>query len=177
MDDISREMGVSKKTLYQHFDNKADLVKKSVEFHIELEKAYCEQVWREIENAIDEMLAIGHFVVNQLRELNPSLVYDMQKYYRNCWDLVDTFHKEYIYSKLVENIELGKKQNMYRKNVDADIIAKLYISKMENIISSDLFPASKYASVEVYKEALKYHIYGIASEEGLKHFEKKLETL
>ena len=66
MDDIARNMGMSKKTLYQYIDNKADLVKKGVERHLTMECEFVETIFKDDKNAIDEMVEIGNFVYQKL---------------------------------------------------------------------------------------------------------------
>ena len=87
MDDISSQLGISKKTLYQFVDNKKDLIQKVFERHIEEEMAAMKIIVNESENAVEEIVRIAQYVTQLLREMSPKTLYDLQKYYRSIWDL------------------------------------------------------------------------------------------
>ena len=82
MDDISRKLGISKKTLYQYVDNKGDLINKIFEIEMAKEKETVTKITEESKDAIDEILGIAKYVTQQLREYSPTIMYDLQKYYR-----------------------------------------------------------------------------------------------
>lgn len=174
MDDIARELGISKKTLYQNVENKADLVKRATEEWLKDDLHSCNRIQSEDKNAIDELIELGRHVVDLLKGLNPSLVYDLKKYYPKVWDLHEKHRWEFIEPALRGNMIKGIKQGMFRDDVHVEIIARLYVSKMDLIFGSSVFPAGKYSIPELYIEALKYHIHGIASAKGVKRLEKIL---
>jgi len=70
----------------------------------------------------------------------------------------------------------GQKEGLYRSDIEADILAKLYIGRMESIFDQDLFPSTNYDVSDVYMEWFIYHIHGMASEKGLKLLEKNFKT-
>ena len=92
MEDIARKLGVSKKTIYQYVDNKTDLISKIMLAHIEEEKAMMEAAKNSSEDAIGEMFAVARYALQQLRQLSPTLMYDLQKYYSNIWLLLQKLH-------------------------------------------------------------------------------------
>ncbi len=172
MDDIARHLGISKKTLYQFVENKADLIDQIMTLHLEQEKVMVEEIHEKSVDAIDEILAIARHVIQQLRELSPSLMYDLQKYYKSNWDQMMQLHQVYIYDIIKGNIERGIKEGFYREDLNADIIAKLYVGKTMIVVDEDLFPLKNYNKENLFKEYIRYHIHGIASVKGLALFEK-----
>jgi AcrR family transcriptional regulator len=172
MDDIARELGMSKKTLYQYVENKSDLIGQIFQQHIEEEKRIMDKIKKEAIDAIDEILNMAKYVVSQLRELSPTIVYDLQKYYRNTWKQMDALHKRYIYGIIKENLTWGIKQGVYRPGLNPDIIAKLYVGKTSLVVDEDLFPIREYHMGELFQEYINYHIQGIASEKGRQLLEK-----
>jgi TetR/AcrR family transcriptional regulator, cholesterol catabolism regulator len=174
MDDISRQLGMSKKTLYQFVDNKADLIKKVMQQHIDTEQEAMNQVRQQSNDAIDEMLGMGRYVTQMLREMSPSTVYDLHKHYRDTWEMVESFHQEHIYKCIKTNLENGVKEGLYRSDFDADIIAKLYVTKAMLLVNEDVFPLKNYNKEKLFKTLLVYHIHGVASAKGLKKLERYL---
>ncbi len=177
MDDVARELGISKKTLYQYFDNKKDLVFKTVQYYIDLECESIVNIKKASDSAIDEMFSICHFFSQFLRERNPSLMLDMQKYHPESWELFKNHKQTFAYQHVVDNINAGIKEGMYRRDFDIDIVAKLYISRIEAIIDNQLFPYNKYPLMHVVLEMICYHIRGIATPAGMQYLEEKKKTL
>jgi AcrR family transcriptional regulator len=172
MDDIARELGMSKKTLYQYVDNKADLIENIIRQHIDNEKMAITAIRKFTKDAIEEMLMIAKHVIQLLRETPPSMAYDLQKHYRPCWDLMEKFNQKHIYNIIKENIDNGIKQGIYRADINSDIVAKLYVAKSSFVVDEELFPLSEYNKETLFKEYIDYHIHGIASPKGLKLLEK-----
>lgn len=172
MDDIARQLGMSKKTLYQYVENKTDLVSKIMIAHIEEEKMMMEEVSANSGDAIEEMLKVARHAIRQLRKLSPTLVYDLQKYYQDIWILVQKLHQEHGQLMIRENIERGIEQGVYRPDVNAEILAKVYVMSSFSLVDEDLFPLKDYNKEKLFIEFIKYHIHGIASEKGLELYKK-----
>jgi len=176
MDDIARKLGMSKKTLYQYVDNKKDLVHKVMEQHIEIELEAMAQIRSTSIDAIDEMLGVSKYVTQVLREMSPTTVYDMHKYYRRTWDMVEAFHQKHIYEFIKINLEKGVEEGLYRKDFDPDIIAKFYVAKTLLVVDEEMFPLRNYSKENLFKAFLEYHIHGVASVKGLKKLEQHLKN-
>ncbi|MCB0651229.1 MAG: TetR/AcrR family transcriptional regulator [Saprospiraceae bacterium] len=173
MDDIAGKMGISKKTLYLHLENKAELISLILNEKLEEEIAVMAELRARAENAIEEILSISDFVVATLREMPPMIIYDLQKYYQVTWRGFDEKYKAHIYKTILENIKWGVEQGYYRQGLNPDIITKFYVGKAMVVVDDELFPAGVYDCDVLFKEHIEYHIYGIASSKGLAFFEKR----
>lgn len=177
MDNIAAEMGISKKTLYQHIDNKADLLHKAMEMHLQNECSIADSISHTANNAIEEMLGIADHVCRQLNMMLPSAIYELKKYYPESWELLEKHRSEYIYGCILKNIQKGIEQGLYRPDVRPELIARFYIAKSRVIVEDDLLLKTEYQPVEVLLEMLQYHIYGIATHEGVAYFQKNIEKI
>lgn len=175
MDDLARELGISKKTLYQSIDNKEDLVRGVLEARIELDKKLSTLAKEQSDNALEEILVIGRNVVRELREMPDQVIFELKKYYREVFQLVEDFHQDFIFRIIKENIERGAQEGLYREDINAEVVAKLYVGKNIMIVDETTFPLEKYTRDELFQEHFKYHIRGIASDRGLKLLEKYSE--
>ena len=129
MDDISHHLGISKKTLYQYVDNKRDLIQQIFQKTINEEVLAIDQIVIDAKDAVEEILGSAVYITQQLRQISPQTLYDLQKYYRKSWQMMETYHKNYIQSIIKNNITRGINEGFYRKEIDADIISKLYVEK------------------------------------------------
>lgn len=175
MDDISRKLGMSKKTLYAHFSKKAELVKSVSLAFIEKDKEALRVIHENSRDAIDELVLMARYVLSILREVPQTVLYDMKKYHRSCWNLFDNFHQKFIYQTIYDNIERGIAEGYYREEVNPDILARLYVGKSLWISDETLFPANSYNMGELYFEFIIYHIHGLASSKGVKKLNNYLE--
>lgn len=166
MDDLAREMGISKKTLYQFVENKADLINKVIRKHVEDEAACVRQLSTKAHNAIEEMLEVGKFAIQQLRRTSPTVVYDLKKYYRKSWELLESFHGKHVYETIRRNIQKGMEEGLYRPDLDPDIIARLYVGKTHLLVDETIFPLREYSREVLFNEFISYHLRGIVSESG-----------
>ncbi len=168
MDDLARDMGISKKTLYKNFANKADLVRHAVQMEIHEEKKEIDRIATSAANVIEGMVQVNAFVEVLFQQMNSSLMYDLHKYYHACWEIVEDFHRGFIYEKIKTNLEIGISEGLYRAELNVDIITKLFIEmSLFTSVSSDNFDAPRQ---EVCRESFQYHMHGITTQKGLKLF-------
>ena len=177
MDDIARHLGVSKKTLYQYFDNKKDLIQQIFNCRIDFEKDMMDTIREESADAVEEMLKVARYSIRMLRKVSPAAMYDLKKYYHHIWHSVESLHQQYFFEILRENIERGIKQGVYRPDVNADIISKLYVGKISQVVNDELFPIGEYDRADLFKEFFNYHMHGIASPTGLELLEQHYQTI
>lgn len=172
MDDVAKELGMSKKTIYTFVENKAELVKLTMQNYLNEERTQLEAILKPSKNSVDEMIQMISYFFNQVREFNPSALNDLQKYYPETWEIYNEYRFHFMLNRIVENLENGVKQGVYRNGLNADIISKIYIAGVDILINQFLFPSNEYVFIDTYKEYLNYHLRGIVSPKGLKFLEQ-----
>lgn len=173
MDDISKNLAISKKTLYKYFKDKDDIVDTLMELDIKMEKELMEQTCCVTDNAIEETYAFSSIIIEKLKDMNSSVMYDLEKYHPKSWALFINHKRVYVYQCIKENIERGLEEGLYRKNLNPEIVAKLYSEKIDMLFNKTLFPSDKFTFEEVYSEMMRYHLKGIVSKEGFKYLKEK----
>ncbi len=177
MDDVARELGISKKTLYQFVTDKDDLVGKFVDYEIELRQEEICKCFKIGFNAIEELFEITIFMNRMMREQNPATEYDLKKYYPDHYQKTLKTRRERMYNYILLNLKKGKKEGLYRKDMNEEIIAKLYLSRSENIHFNELFTVEEFTSIKLFLELLTYHVRGIATEEGIIVLDEKIKKI
>ena len=170
MDDISRELGISKKTLYQFVENKRDLVHQVMTAHLDSERCMMDDIRSEARDAVEEMVLIARYVLSIFKQLSPGTMYDLKKYYRKVWDEWEGFHKEHIFTKIKDNLTNGLSQGLYRESINPDVVARLYVAKAAVIKDEELFPPHQFKREDLFLQYVHYHMYGILSEKGRAKF-------
>ena len=177
MDEVSNELGISKKTLYQFVADKDELVGKVLDYEIEIRQNQIFNCSKSSYNAVEELLEISEFMNRLIRDQNPATEHDLKKYYPHHYQKILKARREGVYSYILMNLKKGKEEGLYREELDAEIIAKLYLSRSESIHLNDLFTVEEYTSWELFLELITYHIRGIATKKGIVVFEKKIKEL
>jgi TetR/AcrR family transcriptional regulator, cholesterol catabolism regulator len=166
MDDIAKEIGISKKTLYVHFKDKDELIKECMLVHDVEEKQILKSFQRDAINAIDEMLRIAKYVERMLQKVSLTLIYDLQKYHREAWEMMNKMHNDDIFIEIKTNLERGIREGVYRDDFNVNIIAKIYVTTATLLTNSDFFSPSEYNIKDVIKTNILYHLHGIVSPKG-----------
>ena len=167
MDDVSRELGISKKTLYQHFENKDSLVEAVISTHVEREQDVMNHICQTTDNALDEMRTIGAFITATLEDVSASTLYDLQKYYRKLWELLTNKQDGHMIDCIMRNLERGTREGLYRNDLNTEIIAKIYAKATYMVVEELSNPNSKFHRKQLIWELHNYHVHAIASPEGL----------
>jgi AcrR family transcriptional regulator len=177
MDDVARELAISKKTLYQYFEDKNDLVRKTIEWIINEKGNLLEKIYASGMNAIDELIELNKTVAKMMREHSPVCDFDLRKYYPDTYQLIRTVKRSRMYESIYGNMLRGKEQGLYRDDLNAEVIAKLHVSHIESLMETEIFSIEELVSMKVYQQIFTYHIRGIANEKGVAYFEKKQNEL
>jgi TetR/AcrR family transcriptional regulator, cholesterol catabolism regulator len=166
MDDVARELGISKKTLYQFVENKDDLVLKMLKFHIEIEKKQCEEQFSQTNNAIEEIMMVIEMNAKELQQMKSNIVYDLQRYHRDAWTIMAEYQQGFMYKVVLRNLDRGIAEGLYRSEINVDVMTKIHIATSFVLFDETIFPSSEYSKVTVFKEYLLHYLHGIVSEKG-----------
>lgn len=167
MDDVAKELSISKKTIYQYVSDKDDLVKKTMLLHIQSMDVLCMKVIKSEENAILQMLKIAELMISMHKEMNPSLLFDLRKYHPDTYEMYTEHRESTINQELKDNLRLGISQKLYKDNINTTIVAGFYMLLIEACISSEIKSLSELSFVEKYNYLIDYHMQAICTEKGL----------
>lgn len=177
MDDIARELGMSKKTLYVVAKNKEELIYKVLENHFAREKKFCCDLTNNTNHAIEEMLLLTRHFMEQFRDTSQVVLFDLKKYYPKAFRLVEEYRNSFVLQNILSNIKKGIRQGLYRNDFNPELIARFYTAKFDFIFNSDAFPLKTFSLSEINRESIIYHIRGIASAKGLAYLNKHLKKI
>jgi len=175
MDDIASELGISKKTIYKYFKNKEELVDETtIHLHETMHQSVvciCEKGF----NAIQENFEIKKMFKDLLKNSDDSPMYQLKKYYPKTY--VKMMEKEFSMFKdcILNNIEKGINEGLYRKDIDKELTAKFYFSLAMSVHDATFYTYNKNTLNKLETNVLEYHTRAIATEKGLQILEEQLE--
>ena len=170
MDDIARHLSVSKKTLYQHFTDKEDIVTLVFESVLSESRKEFEAIHKTAENAIDELAKLSVCLKKNVDEINPSLLFDLQKYYPKAWAVWLEFKRMCIYDSIKRNLDQGIAEGFYRPEINTEILSIVRMALIETAFDDKTFSHDKFKMTEVQMQIFEHFVYGILTEKGKKQY-------
>jgi predicted DNA-binding protein YlxM (UPF0122 family) len=168
MDDLANDMGISKKTIYSHFENKTTLVEETTMNLFWVISNGIDHIVSQQHNPIEELYEIKKFVMARLKDEKSSPQYQLQKYYPKIHRTLRSKQFEVMQECVVDNIKRGIDIGIYRENLNIQFVARIYFSGVSSIGDDDLFPSDMFTKVELEDYFLEYHLRGIVTPKGRK---------
>ncbi len=168
MDDLASEMGISKKTIYTHFQNKTKLVEATTH------QLFCEisdgidAILEETFDPIEELYAIKAFVMHHLKNEKAAPLHQLQKYYPKIHEGLKAKQFEVFKVCVIDNLKRGIEKGVFRKNIDIEFISRIYFIGTNGIKDKGMFPDQVFPVAKLMDDYLEYHILGITTEKGRK---------
>lgn len=167
MDDIARHLAVSKKTLYQFYKDKDEIITTFARSEFECEKDCMRDIAGEAENAVDEVMRISRHIRQTFSKMNPALLYEMQKYHSEAWQVYADFRQSTVADHIRRNLQRGLREGLYRDSIDVEIMTRLRLEMIQLAFDARLFPPAQFSLVELQIQIMDLFIRGVATREGL----------
>ena len=168
MDEIAAQLGVSKKTIYQYFSDKDELVEVIVKQTIEFAQQTCENNRNNSKDAIDELFQAMDFVQQIFSGMNPAMMYDLEKFHPQSYRIFLDYKNKFLFDIIKSNLKRGIAEELYRPDINIDIIAKFRLEAMMIAFNQDVYPASKFNLVDLHTTIIEHFLFGVASLKGYK---------
>ncbi len=177
VDDICRECGISKKTIYNYYSDKQSLANETIKFHYN-------NLYKEIKtiidlsgNSIETFFKISSHFRETLNDTTPLFVHDLKKFhpdlYKNHQD-----YKEKLFEKSIQKVlKKGKEEGLVRDDINDKIVSKLRIEMIEIGFNQDVFPLIKYDYRDIQLISFDLFLRGVVTSDGLKMYEKILKKI
>jgi TetR/AcrR family transcriptional regulator, cholesterol catabolism regulator len=172
MDDIATHLSMSKKTLYQFYTDKDELVNAVFDIALTSNKSNCLECTKKGENAIHEIFLSFDIMEEMLKTMNPSVLFDMQKYHPSAFKKFDDFKNSFLYKIIKANLDRGVKEELYRAEIDTDILSRYRLHSVLLSFNPDVFPTIKTNAAYIEQQLIECFVYGLATPKGYKLIEK-----
>lgn len=168
MDDIARNLGISKKTIYQHFADKNELVIATVKSKLLQDEQQMKQIVSSSANVIEQLYSMAKCAEEILLKINVSSFHDMKKYHPDAFKLFKDFKQAYMIKLLEDLLNKGKKQGLIRPEIDTKVVAQVRVNQIEMGFDHELFPPVEYNLWQVQQQMQDLFNYGICTLKGYK---------
>ena len=176
MDDIANALGISKKTIYQYFENKNILVEEATLYMFHFISNGIENIIAEENNPIEEIFEIKHFLMKHLKDEKSSPQYQLQKYYPKIFESLKSKQLCVMEDCVTCNLQRGVENGLYRDSISIEFISKIYFSCMMALKDKELFPLNNFSMQDLMNNYLEYHPRGICTPKGLDKLTEYINT-
>jgi AcrR family transcriptional regulator len=177
MDDLARNAGVSKKTIYQFFSDKNELINMIVR-----ELAGCHhQLFLSCransKDAIDEVLQQSATPFDTWASVNPGFFYELEKFFPQAWKQLEQHKTKVLQPAIRKNLERGMAENIYRQDLHIDSIADIRLQQLTTALQPATFTSRRISVHGLMNEFTMFYLHGITTEKGKKLLYKYLKDL
>jgi AcrR family transcriptional regulator len=168
MDDIAGALGMSKKTIYQYFADKDELVEAVIKNVIEHNRDACMKDKAAAKDAIHEVFLAIEMMQEMFANMNPSIINDMEKFHPKAYAVFHEHKYNFLHKVLKENIERGIAEELYRPDIDTEVLIKARLETMLLPFNQQVYPKNKFRLIEVEIALTEHFLFGLSSAKGHK---------
>jgi len=172
MDEIASELGISKKTIYQNFEDKDSIVHEIARTNMICDVEESERIYKESANPIEQVFRETTLLRKQAATINPAVFYDLKKYHPKTWQLFLEYNKVNFLESIRKNLKDGVTQGFYRTEINIEVLARLRMEEVEFAFNQDVFPIEKFNQIEVHTTFIDHFLRGIMTSKGIEYYEK-----
>ncbi|MFH4966004.1 TetR/AcrR family transcriptional regulator [Gaetbulibacter sp. M235] len=163
MDELAGELGMSKKTIYNYFKNKEDLVSESLEFLIKKIKKQIDLTLLQHTDPIVKIIEIYKIGFDYFKCFKPSFTFGLKKYYPKADEVFETFRHEIVFGKVYNLLEQAQQQKLIKEEINIKLACELYFLRIENVIYKPNNFFDEYSKKELLEHMIVYNLKGISN--------------
>lgn len=168
LDEIALQLGISKKTIYEHFTGKDELVTEILRQRIGHVQELFTQLTAQARDAIEANVMMIQFLDGLFRNMNPVVIMDLQKYHPEAFQIYHDHMYGFVINSMRRNLARGVAEGLYREDVDQEIMARLRVESCNMCFKPGVFPKDHFEMSRVQRQLLEHFLFGIATEKGHK---------
>ena len=170
MDEIAKELGMSKKTIYQFYKEKDDLVNQLCENSMKEQEHAFDMMNISANDPIHEIMLISDRMRLMMQNINPMFFLDLQKFYPAAFKRFQFFKEHCAYRNILNNIERGIAQGIYRNDLDPEFVSRLRLAQIDMLMFGNYFSYEKISFAATHALVLDMFVFGICTVNGHKLF-------
>lgn len=168
MDEIAKELGMSKKTIYHYYKEKDDLVDALCSGELQRNQSLCNDIANKAKDPIHEVALISENMTEMFKHINPVFFLDLQKFYPTPFERFQKFKEEFAYKNILANLKKGKETGIYRADINEDFVARYRIAQIDMLMFGNYYSFEKISFTKSHEMLLDMFVYGICTVKGHK---------
>ena len=176
MDMLASRMGISKRTIYEVFKDKDELLRGVLKWMAVKQRGLMTKIFKESENVIEAIFKMLDIMTEHFRKMSPAFRMDMRRFHNDIVTKLKETDELPYYSNNTEIIMRGIKEGIFRKDIDIEITNKCLLEVVRMSNDKDIFPPDDFTSENVIRDFYVNYLRGISTQKGLdliNFYEKK----
>lgn len=170
MDEIAKELGMSKKTIYQFYKEKDDLVNQLCDVSLKEQEHLFDEMNKMAKDPIHELMMISDKMRLMMQNINPMFFLDLQKFYPVAFKRFQFFKENCAYRNIHVNIKRGIEQGVYRSDLEPEFVSRLRMAQIDMLMFGNYFSYEKISFATTHALVLDMFVFGICTIKGHKLF-------
>ncbi|MFW6268235.1 MAG: TetR/AcrR family transcriptional regulator [Marinilabiliaceae bacterium] len=176
MDDLAGELGMSKRTIYEHFSDKTELLL-AMQGHFQQEhERYMRELLNSSEHVMEVIIAILRYGLEAINKINPLYLEDLRKFYPEIWEENIKKGRESNQQQMRELLERGKKEGLFRPDINSKLVARIFYEHINLMHSDEAFPKDEFPRKELFENMFLNFARGISTFKGMEVLEELLKN-
>jgi AcrR family transcriptional regulator len=177
-DDIAAEVGISKATLYKVFRGKEEILRAVIRgLMAKIGGRVDELIKDESLGFVERLARLFAFVGERIALFGPLLLRDIQRGAPAVWKEVEEFRREKLLANFTSILEAGRKQGLFRGDIDIDLLMKMFLRLVESFINPTEILRSGRSPAETFESVIKVFFQGILTDRGRRDFAARTPAL
>ncbi len=167
MDMLANQMGISKRTIYEVFSDKDELIAGVLKLMAVKQKELVEKLFCESENVIEAIFKLFEIMSEHLSKMNPVFSLDMKKYHAGLLSKLQETNEMPFVRTNAEMIARGIREGVFRENIDVEITNKCLYEVMRMSDDRDIYNQGDFDKKHVFRDFYINYLRGISTPKGL----------
>lgn len=176
MEDIARLSGVSKKTIYQEFKDKKELVKMAFGMLLNQDQEKLVGILSDGDGVIEHLIYTSKMIRERFANMNPMAILEVQRYFPDSWEMFESFRDEIIVTDIVNVLERGKKLGYFREEINSEILARMRVNQISAAFDPSSFNNLAYSLLDLHLEMMNHFLHGVFTEKGRQAYLEKYKS-
>jgi len=175
MDDLAQSLGISKRTIYEHFEDKKTLVEEDAKFFYQIMKRETDRIIEEGDNIIQGVTGVLRFVKGMLQVVTPLYFADMKRYYPTAFDHISQKREMRKVDVTRVLVKRGIEQGVFRPDVNVELVA-FFINATVLADHEIVCEISNMKYGDFERDVIFAYLLGIATEKGRALIDKETKA-
>ncbi len=175
MDELARDMGMSKRTIYEHFSDKTELLLAMQVHYQKVHQRCLRDILEGSEHVMEVIIGLLRYGLEAFNNVNPLYLEDLRKFYPDIWEENIKKGRESNQKQMQELLERGKKEGLFRPDINSQLVARILYEQINLLHSDEAFPKDEFPRNELFENMFLNFARGISTPKGMKVLEELLE--
>jgi AcrR family transcriptional regulator len=164
MDELVAQLGISKKTMYQYFKSKDDLVTAVLETQITFMSGNIKNILDAPVDFIEKLNTLWVFIGNTLSGISKQFQDDIRRFHPELWQRVEEVRQQIIFGNLRTLFEEGQRHGMLREDVNVEIVVAMFQDAVRGIVNPEVLVRHPFSAADAMRAIMLILFEGILTE-------------